>query len=48
MDEIEIKLDEADKNAAADDARMPHGEVFGKLKEQLNNQCESARNKGKI
>jgi prevent-host-death family protein len=33
---IEIKLDEADRAAAASDVRYTHEEVFGRLKQQLH------------
>ena len=35
-DEIEMKLDEADKAAAADSARCTENEVFGRVRERLN------------
>lgn len=35
-DEIEIKLDEADKAAAADSTRYTEDEVFGRVRERVN------------
>ena len=35
-DDIELKLDEADRAAAASDIRYSHEEVFGRLKEGTN------------
>ena len=35
-DEIEIKLDEADKAAAADSVRYTEEEVFGRARERVN------------
>ena len=35
-DEIEIKLDEADKAAAADSVRLTEGEVFCRVRERIN------------
>ena len=35
-DELELKLDEADRMAAASDVRYTHDEVFSRLKEGLN------------
>lgn len=35
-DEIETKLDEADKAAAADGARYTEDEVFGKVRKRVN------------
>jgi prevent-host-death family protein len=35
-DDIEIKLDEADKAAAFDKTRYTHDEVFSKLREKAN------------
>lgn len=37
-DDIELKLDEADRAAAASDVRYTHKEVFSRLKEGLNGQ----------
>lgn len=36
IQDVEVALDEADEYAAANDARMTHDEVFGKLRGQLN------------
>lgn len=35
-DDIELKLDEADKAAIADDSRYTHEEVFKKIRGKLN------------
>jgi len=35
-DNLELKLDEADRAAAASDERHTHEEVFSRLKERLN------------
>ena len=35
-DSIELKLDEADRAAAVSDVRHTQGEVFSRLKEELN------------
>lgn len=35
-DEVEIKLDEADKAAALDNTRYTHDEVFSRLREKIN------------
>ncbi len=35
-DEVELKLDEADKAAAADDTRYSAEEVFGRIRERIN------------
>lgn len=35
-DEVELKLDEADKAAVADDTRYSEDEVFGRVKERIN------------
>ncbi|MDD4592090.1 MAG: type II toxin-antitoxin system prevent-host-death family antitoxin [Parabacteroides sp.] len=35
-DEIEIKLDEADKAATADNTRYSEDEVFGRVRERIN------------
>jgi len=35
-DDIELKLDEADKAAAVSDVRYTHDEVFSRMKEGLN------------
>lgn len=35
-DEIEMKLDEADKAAAADSVRHTEEEVFGRVRERIN------------
>lgn len=36
IDDIEIKLDEADKAATLDNTRYTHDEVFSKLREKIN------------
>lgn len=35
-DDVEIKLDEADRAAELDDTRYTHEEVFSKLRERIN------------
>ncbi len=35
-DEVELRLDEADRAAAADDVRYTEEEVFGRVKSQLH------------
>lgn len=35
IDDIELKLDEADRSAELDMIRLSHGEVFGKIRAQL-------------
>ena len=35
-EEVEMKLDEADKAAAADETRYTAGEVFGRVRERIN------------
>lgn len=35
-DEVELKLDEADKAAAVDDTRYSADEVFGRVRERIN------------
>jgi prevent-host-death family protein len=39
-DDIELKLDEADRAAAVSDIRYTHDEVFGRLKKRKNGQTE--------
>lgn len=36
MDDIELKLDEADKEAALTDIRYTHDEVFSKVRSRIN------------
>lgn len=35
-EEVEMKLDEADKAAAVDETRYTAGEVFGRVRERIN------------
>ncbi|MGD9474738.1 MAG: type II toxin-antitoxin system Phd/YefM family antitoxin [Eubacteriaceae bacterium] len=35
-DEVELKLDEADKAAAADSVRLTEDEVFGRVRQRIN------------